>query len=58
MMVQNQSGNHPLRWDKRGTVMKCEGFDKYQAMIDGSRKLAEQKEQKEQKVLLFTLTYL
>ena len=54
-MVQNQSGNHPLRWDKRGTVMKCEGFDKYQAMIDGSRKLAEQKEQK---VLLFTLTYL
>ena len=26
MMVQNQSGNHPLRWDKRGTTMKCKGF--------------------------------
>ena len=46
VMVQNQSGNHPLRWDKRGTVMKCEGFDQYQVMFDGSRRLTEQKEQK------------
>ena len=27
VMLQNQSGNHPLCWDKRGTVMKCKGFD-------------------------------
>ena len=27
MMVQNQSGNYPLRWDKRETIVKCEGFD-------------------------------
>ena len=46
VMVQNQSGNHPLRWDKRGTVMDCEGFDQYQVMIDGSRRLTEQKERK------------
>ena len=26
VMVQNQVGNHPLRWDKRGTIIKCEGF--------------------------------
>ena len=39
VMVQNQKGNHPLRWDKRGTVVKCEGFDQYQVMIDGSRRL-------------------
>ena len=39
VMVQNQRGNHPLRWDKRGTVVKCEGFDQYQVMIDGSRRL-------------------
>jgi hypothetical protein len=26
VMVQNKSGNYPLRWDKRGTVIKCEGF--------------------------------
>jgi hypothetical protein len=42
-MVQNQSGNHTLRWDKRGTIMKCEGFDQYQVMIEGSRRLTEQK---------------
>jgi hypothetical protein len=42
-VLQNQSGNHPLHWDKRGTVMKCEGFDQYQVMIDGSRRLTEQK---------------
>ena len=27
VMLQNQSGDQPLRWDKRGTVMNCEGFD-------------------------------
>jgi hypothetical protein len=36
VMLQNQSGNHPLRWDKRGTVLKCEGFDQCQVMIDRS----------------------
>jgi hypothetical protein len=41
VMLQNQSGNHSLRWDKRGTFMKCEGFDQYQVMIDGSRRLKD-----------------
>jgi hypothetical protein len=26
VMLQNQSGNHPLHWDNRGTVMKFEGL--------------------------------
>jgi hypothetical protein len=39
IIVQNQVGNHPLRWDKRGTIIKCEGFDQYQLMLDGSRRL-------------------
>ena len=39
VMVQNQSGNHPLCWDKRGTIVKSEGFDQYQVMINGSRRL-------------------
>ena len=39
VMVQNQRGNHPLPWDKRGKVIQCEGFDQYQVMIDGSRRL-------------------
>jgi hypothetical protein len=34
----------PLRWDKRGTSIQCEGFDQYQVMFDGSRRLTEQKE--------------
>ena len=40
-MVQNQSGNHPVRWDKRGKVIMCEGFDQYKVMIDGSRRLTK-----------------
>ena len=39
VMVQNQSGNHPLRWDKQGTIVKSEGLDQYKVMIDGSRRL-------------------
>ena len=39
VMVQNQTGNHPLRWDKRETIVKYKGFDQYQVMIDGSRRL-------------------
>ena len=39
VLVQNQSGNYPLRWDKRGKILKCEGFDQYQVLIDGSRRL-------------------
>ena len=38
-MIQNQRGNHTLRWDKRGTVVKCEGYNQYQVMVDGSRRL-------------------
>ena len=30
LMIQNQSGNHPLRWDKRRSIVKAEGFDQYQ----------------------------
>ena len=38
-MVQNQSGNHPLRCDPTGTILKSESFDQYQVMSDGSRRL-------------------
>ena len=37
VMVQNQSGNHPLRWDRRGVVVSTEGYDQYKVRIDGSR---------------------
>jgi hypothetical protein len=39
VFVQNQTGNNPKRWDKRGVIMKCEGYDQYHVMLDGSRRL-------------------
>ena len=27
VLVQNQTGKHPTRWDKRGVVMKAEEHD-------------------------------
>ena len=39
VIVQNQTGNKPLRWDKTGTVVKVNGFDQYEVRTDGSRKI-------------------
>ena len=37
--VQNQSGNHPNKWDKTGIVVEIGDNDKYIVRIDGSRRL-------------------
>ena len=34
--IQNQTGNHPLKWDKTGRVVEVRQFDQYLAMVDGS----------------------
>ena len=39
VLIQNQTGNHPKRWDKRGVIASCEGFDQYVVIVDGSRRL-------------------
>ena len=39
VFIQNQSGNHPLKWDKRGKVVGVKGFDQYEVMVDGSRRI-------------------
>ena len=39
VLIQNQSGNHPRRWDKRGVVVEVLGFDQYQVRVEGSRRL-------------------
>ena len=41
VLIQNQTGNHPKRWDKRGVVASYEGFDQYIVIIDGSRRLTK-----------------
>jgi hypothetical protein len=39
VFVQNQTGNHPKRWDKRGVVIKVNDYDQYMVRLDGSRRL-------------------
>ena len=39
VMVQNQSGNNPTRWDKSGTIVEVMPYDKYRVKIDGTGRL-------------------
>ena len=39
VFVQNQTGNSPKRWDKRGVVVECGGNDQYKIRLDGSRRV-------------------
>jgi hypothetical protein len=39
VMVQNMTGNHPSKWDKRGRIVKVLPFDQFEVMVDGSRRL-------------------
>ncbi len=34
--IQNQTGPHPLKWDKTGTVVEVRQFDQYVVKVDGS----------------------
>ena len=34
--IQNQTGNHPLKWDKTGRVVEVRQFDQYLVRVDGS----------------------
>ena len=34
--IQNQTGPHPLKWDKTGTVIEVQQFDQYTVRVDGS----------------------
>ena len=39
VLIQNQLGNHPKRWEKRGTVVEVLPHRQYRVRIDGSRRL-------------------
>ena len=43
--IQNQHGNQPLKWNKRGVVVSCEGFDKYGVKVLGSGRLSHRNRQ-------------
>ena len=34
--VQNQTGPHPLKWDKTGIIIEVRQFDQYVVKVDGS----------------------
>ena len=36
VLIQNQTGNHPRRWDKTGVIVECRGHDQYLVKVDGS----------------------
>ena len=37
--IQNQVGNHPLKWDKSGIVVEVKQHDQYNVKVDGSGRL-------------------
>ena len=39
VMVQNQTGNHPLKWDKSGVVWKVMPFKPYEVKMDGTGRI-------------------
>ena len=40
VMVQNQTGNQPLRWAKRGVVVEVLPYRQYKVRMDGSRRIS------------------
>ena len=36
VFIQNQTGNHPLRWDRTGLAIEVKQFDQYAVKVDGS----------------------
>ena len=39
VLVQNQTGNRPLQWDRRGVIVEVLPYRQYKVMLDGSRQL-------------------
>ena len=36
VLVQNQSGNNPMRWDKSGQIVEVLPYDQYRVKMDGT----------------------
>ena len=39
VIIQNQLGNRPRQWHKTGVISKFNGYDQYEVMVDGSRRI-------------------
>lgn len=40
-LIQNQTGNHPKKWDRSGVVTEVLPFDKYTVKVDGSWRVTQ-----------------
>ena len=40
VLVQNQTGRAPNKWDKSGVIVECKPHDQLNVMMDGSRKVS------------------
>ena len=40
VLVQNQTGRAPNKWDKSGVIVECKPHDQVNVMMDGSRKVS------------------
>ena len=36
VLIQNQTGNNPRRWDKTGVIVESRGHDQYLVKVNGS----------------------
>ena len=41
VVIQNQHGNTPLKWDHTRTVLEIGDFDKFTITVDGSGRLTD-----------------
>ena len=39
--MQNQTGNHPRRWDRSGVIVECNGHDSYTLKVDGTGRVTK-----------------
>ena len=39
VLIQNQHGPHPLRWERTGVIVDCKEFDQYIVKVHGSNRL-------------------
>ena len=39
VFVQNQTGNHPRRWERTGIIVEVKDFDQYSVRIDGTGRI-------------------
>ena len=56
VLVQNQIGNHPSKWDITGVIVERKDFDQYVVKVDGSGRLTMRNRKFLRKITPYQLT--